>query len=150
MSEKQADAPVMTADQVMAYIDEVFPQVHHGGRIFDIESVGWRSARVRMAHHERSIRPGGTISGPAMFTLADFGLYVALLGNVGPIAQAVTTNLNINFLSLPAPADMIGEVKLLKLGKRLAVGEVSLFSDGVSEIVAHATGTYSIPPPNSR
>jgi uncharacterized protein (TIGR00369 family) len=78
--------------------------------------------------------------------LADTATYVALLGMIGPVALAVTTNLNINFLRKPAQADVIAECKLLKLGKRLAIGEVTMYSDGDTEPVAHATVTYSIPP----
>ncbi len=142
--------PVFTAQQVSDYIDRVFPQAHHGGRILFVESVAQRQATVRMVHHERSIRPGGTISGPAMFTLADFGIYVAILASKGPVEMAVTTNLNINFLNRPRATDMVAQIRLLKLGKRLAVGEVDIFSVGFPDIVAHATGTYSIPPQNFR
>jgi uncharacterized protein (TIGR00369 family) len=99
-----------------------------------------------MAYHESQIRPGGTISGPAMMALADVSLYVAVLSSIGPIALAVTTNLNINFLRKPGRRDLISECRLLKLGKRLAVGEVTILSDGEDEPVAHVTGTYSIPP----
>ena len=81
-----------------------------------------------------------------MFALCDVALYVAILGEVGrAAAHAVTTSVSINFLRKPAPADLIGKVRLIKLGKRLAVGEVALYSEGESEMVAHATGTYSIP-----
>jgi len=78
-------------------------------------------------------------------TLADMAMYMAVLGMIGPVALAVTTNLNINFLRKPAQADVIGECKILKLGKRLAVGEVTMYSEGDAEPVAHATVTYSIP-----
>lgn len=137
---------LMTADEVTEFLDREFPQMLHGGRTFHIERVGPLSARMRMAYHDRHLRPGGTISGPSMFSLADVSLYAAILANIGPVALAVTTNLNINFLNKPAPVDMIGECRLFKLGKRLAVGEVLLYSDGDDEPVAHATGTYSIPP----
>jgi acyl-coenzyme A thioesterase PaaI-like protein len=80
-----------------------------------------------------------------MFALCDVALYVAILGEVGRVAHAVTTNVSINFLRKPAPADLIGKARLMKLGKRLAVGEVALYSEGESDMVAHATGTYSIP-----
>jgi uncharacterized protein (TIGR00369 family) len=103
-------------------------------------------AKLRVAYHENQIRPGGTISGPTMMALADLSLYVAVLGMIGPVALAVTTNLNINFLRRPAPRDLISECRLLKLGNRLAVGEVHIFSDGEAEPVAHVTGTYSVPP----
>ena len=80
-----------------------------------------------------------------MFALCDIALYVAILGELGPVAHAVTTNVSINFLRKPAPADLIGKATLIKLGKRLAVGEVALYSESESDMVAHATGTYSIP-----
>ena len=80
-----------------------------------------------------------------MMTLADTALYVALLAMIGPVALAATTSLNINFLRKPAPVDVIARCRLLKLGKRLAVGEVAIRSEGLQEAVAHATSTYSIP-----
>jgi uncharacterized protein (TIGR00369 family) len=92
-----------------------------------------------------SIRPGGTVSGPTMFMLADTALYIAVLASIGPKALAVTTNMSINFLRKPAVKDLIADCRLLKLGTRLAVGEVAIYSDGEAEPVAHATGTYSIP-----
>ena len=138
--------PVMTVDELTRFLDTDFAQIHTGGRTFHVEAVGPLTARLRMAYHERHLRPGGTISGPSMFSLADVALYVAILSNIGPVALAVTTNLNINFLKKPAPVDMIGECRLFKLGKRLAVGEVLLYSEGDDEPVAHAVGTYSIPP----
>ncbi len=85
------------------------------------------------------------MAGPAMMALADTAIYVALLGMIGPVALAVTTNLNINFLRKPVAADVIAQAKLLKLGRRLAVGDVLIFSDGDEEPVAHATVTYAIP-----
>jgi uncharacterized protein (TIGR00369 family) len=85
-----------------------------------------------------------------MMGLTDFAMYVAILASIGPVPLAVTTNLNINFLRKPAQRDLIADVKLIKLGKRLAVGEVEIFSDGEDEMVAHATATYSIPPPERR
>ena len=103
------------------------------------------TATLRLAYHPRHLRPGGTISGPTMFGVCDAALYVAILAEIGPVAHAVTTNVSINFLRKPAPLDLIGKARLIKLGKRLAVGEVAIYSDGESEMVAHATGTYSIP-----
>jgi uncharacterized protein (TIGR00369 family) len=137
--------PVMNVAEIEAFLDKSFPQLHHGGRSFAVEAVGPLTARVRLGSHERHLRPGGTISGPAMFTLADVGLYVAILAQIGPVALAVTTNLNINFLRKPEAGDLIGHCRLLKLGKRLAVGEVTIVSQGSDEPVAHAVGTYSIP-----
>src|SRR6218665_2082242 len=135
----------MSASEIDAYLDEVFPQLHHGGRTFFVEAVGPMTARMRCDYHEKHLRPGGTISGPTMMALADLALYAAILGQIGPVALAVTTSLNFNFLRKPGQSALIGEAKLLKLGKRLAVGEVALFSQGESEMVCHATGTYSIP-----
>jgi uncharacterized protein (TIGR00369 family) len=103
-------------------------------------------AQVRLRFDSKHLRPGGTISGASLMTLADMAMYMVLLGMIGPVALAVTTNLNINFLRKPAQADVIGQARLLKLGKRLAVGEVTMYSEGDPEPVAHATVTYSIPP----
>jgi uncharacterized protein (TIGR00369 family) len=135
----------MTLSEVRAFLDREFPQIAANGR-YTVEELRPRGARLRAAYHERQIRPGGTISGPTMMALADLSLYVAVLASIGPVALAVTTNLNINFLRRPAPRDLISECRLLKLGNRLAVGEVSIFSEGEEDPVAHVTGTYSIPP----
>ena len=114
---------------------------------FVLESVGPMSARLRMPFHQRHLRLGGTISGPAMFAVADVAIYMAILAQLGPAAAfTVTKNLNINFLLKPAARDVIAECRLMKLGKRLCVGEAWLYSDGQDDPVAHATGTYSIPP----
>ena len=141
-----SDAPAMTVAEMEAFLDREFPQIHHGGRTYAVEAVGQGSCRLRMGYHERHLRPGGTISGPSMMALADLAFYVAILGALGPVALAVTTNLNINFLRKPEPRDLVADCRMLKLGKRLAVGEVTLLSEGMSEPVAHVTGTYSIPP----
>ncbi len=127
-------------------IDIHFPQVHEGSGPLIIEQVMARAARVRMTHDIRMVRPGGTISGPTMFKLADFTIYVAILGQLGEGAlQAVTTNLNINFLTRPTPGDMLAEARLIKLGRRLVVAEVELYAAAHDEMVAHATGTYALP-----
>jgi uncharacterized protein (TIGR00369 family) len=128
-----------------AFLDREFPQIHYGGRTYHVEAVGPLTARLRMDYHERHVRPGGTLSGPSMMSLADLALYVAILAHIGPVALAVTTNLAFNFLRKPEQRGLIAECRLLKLGKRLAVGEVSMFSEGTAELVCHATGTYSIP-----
>lgn len=135
----------MTVAEVEAYLDEVFPQIHYGGRTYVIEAVGPMTARMRCDYHERHLRPGGTISGPTMMALADLALYVAILAQIGPVGLAVTTSLSYNFLRKPGQTALIAEANLLKLGRRLAVGEVRLFSQGDDEMVCHATGTYSIP-----
>lgn len=123
-----------------------FPQSFDGPGAFVVEEAAPMLGRVRLPYDPRHLRPGGTISGPAMFGLADCALYVAVLGSIGWVPLAVTTNLTINFLSKPGQRDLIAECRLVKLGKSLAVGEVYLRSDGDPTIVAHATGTYSIPP----
>lgn len=135
----------MSVSELEAFLDKVFPQIHYGGRTYFIEEVGPLTARMRCDYHERHLRPGGTISGPTMMALADLALYVAILAQIGPVELAVTTSLNYNFLRKPGQSALIAEAKLLKLGKRLAVGEVLLTSQGESELVCHATGTYSIP-----
>ena len=111
-----------------------------------IERLDRGVARMRVPYREDFIRPGGTIAGPVMMSLADLAVYAAVLSMIGPVELAVTTNLNINFLRRPLPGDVIAEARILKLGKRLAVGEVRLFRDGEDELVAHVTATYSIPP----
>lgn len=135
----------MTISELEAFLDKVFPQIHYGGRTYFIEEVGPMTARLRCDYHERHLRPGGTISGPTMMALADLALYVAILAQIGPVGLAVTTNLTYSFLRKPGQSALIAEAKLLKLGKRLAVGEVLLTSQGESDLVCHATGTYSIP-----
>lgn len=128
---------------------ETFLHSHFAGkerRVFHVEKAEDMFAQVRLPFHEKMLRPGGTVSGPVMMALADTAMYVALLAMIGPVALAVTTSLNINFLRKPAPADVIARCRLLKLGKRLAVGEVTIYSEGADDPVAHATVTYSIPP----
>ena len=136
--------PLLSADEVNAFLAQVFPQIEIG-KAYEVEETAHGFARVKMRFGDHLLRPGGTISGPAMFSLADLAMYVAVLASAGPHALAVTTNLTINFLRKPDQRDMLGEARLLKLGKRLAVGEVSLFSEGEIELAAHATATYSLP-----
>ena len=108
--------------------------------------------RLRSVYNERSLRPGGTIAGPVMMGLADAAIYALVLSRIGPVELAVTTQLSINFLRKPTPGDVIADARMLKLGKRLAVGEVNLFSEGTGpdQPVAHVTATYSIPSPEKR
>lgn len=101
---------------------------------------------IRIPFRDDFIRPGGTVSGPIQMALADIIMYGVVLSLIGRVELAVTTNLTCNFLRRPRPADLIGEGRILKLGKRLAVGEVLLYSEGEAEPVAHVTCTYSIPP----
>lgn len=112
-----------------------------------LESISAESAVMRAIYRDDFLRPGGTIAGPVMMGLADAAMYALVLANVGPVELAVTTSLNINFMRKPAPGDLLAEATPLKLGKRLAIGEISLFSEQAAElVVAHATATYSIPP----
>lgn len=136
--------PRMSAEELEQFLYSHFPDMDH--RYYRVERVADKFAQVRLKHDSTHLRPGGTISGPSMMSLADTAMYIAVLGMIGPVALAVTTNLNINFLRKPAQADVIAHAKLLKLGKRLAVGEVTMYSEGDAEPVAHATVTYSIPP----
>ena len=138
--------PAMTIGALVRFLAAEFPQVFHGDSGLAIEEVWHGGARVRQAYQARSIRPGGTISGPTMMALSDFTMYVSILASIGPVPLAVTTNLNINFLRKPAARDLIADCRLLKLGRRLAVGEVNIRSDGQEDPVAHVTSTYSIPP----
>jgi uncharacterized protein (TIGR00369 family) len=141
---------LMTVDELERFLSAEFPQVFHSTSGLSIEAVWEGGSRVRQAYSDSSIRPGGTISGPTMMALADFAMYVAVLAVIGPVPLAVTTNLNINFLRKPARSDLVAEARLLKLGKRLAVGEVTIHSDGKQAPVAHVTTTYSIPPQRER
>lgn len=133
----------MTAEEAFAYCEEVFPAIRGKFELLDLRPMG---ATVRMKVDARDVRPGGTISGPSMFGLADVGFYLACFGALGREALAVTTNASINFMRKPAEADMIAEVRLLKVGRALVVGDVIMRSDGDERPVAHATMTYSIPP----
>jgi uncharacterized protein (TIGR00369 family) len=137
---------VMTVAELERFLAAEFPQVFNSSSGLSIEALWDGGCRVRQAFRELHVRPGGTISGPTMMALADFAMYVAVLGAIGPVPLAVTINLNINFLRKPAQRDLTGEARLLKLGKRLATGEVWIRSDGAEEPVAHVTSTYSIPP----
>lgn len=139
-------AQAMDADEVEKYLDQVFPERNAHGARFSVERITGEGACVRLHFDPRQLRPGGTISGPSMMTLADLCMYAAILGHLGPVALAVTTSLNINFLRKPEPGDLLGDGKLLKLGRRLAVGEVSVKPEDGGELVAHATVTYSLPP----
>ena len=134
--------PVLDAGEISDFLREVFPgAMDH----FAIEAVGDMTARVRMLFNEQRLRPGGTISGPSLMTLADTGVWVALLGQIGRVALSVTSHLDIDFLRKPGPGDVIGDVRLLKVGRKLAVGTVTMYSDGDDRPVAHASVTYAIP-----
>ena len=130
-----------TQAEIAEFIKTEFPQTK-----CIIDAVGNMSATIRHNITEAELRPGGTVSGPVMMFVADVALYIAILGEIGIVPLTVTTSLNFNFLRKPA-ADkaIIGVCKLIKLGRTLAVGEVSIYSEGNPEMVAHAVGTYAIP-----
>lgn len=137
----------LTVAEVTQLIDDHFPQLNTNGKSIEVLEVNASGARVRLLDSVANIRPGGTISGPAMFTLADVAAYVAILGRLGKSAlQAVTTTITLNFLSRPAPANMIAECRLLKVGRRLIVSEIELHTEGRADLVAHVTATYALPP----
>lgn len=127
-----------------AFLARDFPQVTGD---FGIEAVAPMTVTMRLKVAERHLRPGGTVSGPSMFALADVAIYLAILAMIGPKALAVTTNCSIDFMRKPAAGvDLIAEARLLKLGRVLAVGDVLIRSDGMEAPVARASMTYSVPP----
>ena len=133
----------MKLEELQAFLRQEFPQV---AEEFRVEEAGEELA-LRLVVAERHLRPGGTVSGPAMFGLADVAFYLALLQRIGPVALAVTTNCSIDFLRKPAAGrDLIARARMLKLGRVLAVGDVLIWSEGMDQPVAHASLTYSIPP----
>jgi uncharacterized protein (TIGR00369 family) len=137
--------PAMSVQELERFLASEFSQAFHPQSGLTIEEVWHGGGRVRQAFQPQFIRPGGTISGPTMMALADVAMYVGILASIGPVPLAVTINLSMNFLRKPAARDLIAECRLLKLGKRLVTGEVTIHSDGIAEPVAHATSTYSIP-----
>jgi uncharacterized protein (TIGR00369 family) len=135
-------SPVVNPQALAAFLAAEFPQ--NRCTLEEVDEDG----SVVVAHPvgERELRPGGTVSGPVMMTLADVALYIAILARIGIVPLAVTTNLSINFLRKPrADRRVVARCRLMKLGRTLAVGEVWIFSEGEEDPVAHATGTYAIP-----
>ena len=145
MSNKEMAAPKLTRKELVERLRAEFPEMSNAMGNYEIEEVWYGGCRLRHPFSENSLRPGGTLSGTTMMSLADFTMYVAVLSAIGWVPLAVTTNLTINFLKKPAARDLVAEARLLKLGKRLAVGEIGIRSDGDDELVAHVTSTYSIP-----
>lgn len=133
----------MTIPELAAFLDEVFPEVRGRFEILDLAPL---SALVRMSARAEDLRPGGTVSGPAMFALADVAFYIATLAMIGPEPLTVTTSASIDFLRKPAPGPMLAEARVLKLGRSLSVGDALLRSEGTEAVVARASLTYSIPP----
>lgn len=135
--------PVMTVSDMNTFLDEVFPEASARYEIRELSSM---RAIVGKPFHPKDKRPGGTLSGPSMFELADIAFYVATLAMIGPKALTVTTSASINFMRKPDAAGMWAEARILKLGKTLCVGDVMMYSDGHDKPVSHANITYSIPP----
>ncbi|MDA0281287.1 MAG: PaaI family thioesterase [Proteobacteria bacterium] len=133
---------IVSKMEMEEFFSKEFPQAS-----FVIESFDEGSVTIRRKVDAGDLRPGGTVSGPTMMSLADCAIYAAILREIGLVALAVTTSLNINFLRKPvADKDILGVCKLLKLGKTLAIGEVTIYSEGDDRPIAHSVGTYSIPP----
>jgi uncharacterized protein (TIGR00369 family) len=135
----------MGIEDIERFIEAHFPQAVGFGRI---EALDGQQLRMRLPVEPQHLRPGGTVSGPTLMTLADTAIYYLVLSRIGPVPLAVTTDLHMHFLRRPdAEADLLATAELLKLGRRLAVARVTVRSDAEgAPIVAHATGTYAIPP----
>ncbi len=138
MTDIKMDQPAL-----MAFLEQAFPQVSQD---FVVENVSDMAITVRQVVSERHLRPGGTVSGPTMFALADVSIYLAIMAMIGPKSLAVTTNCSMDFMRKPAAnPELIAKCRLLKLGRVLAVGDVLIYSQGVDAPVARASMTYSIP-----
>ena len=133
----------MTKNNFTDFLEKEFPQVSKNFKILDTSENNYSMLMKITSEH---LRPGGTVSGPTMFLLADVTFYLATLNIIGPKSLTVTTNCSINFLRKPNEKDLISKARILKLGKTLSVGDVLIYSEGINEPVAHASLTYSIPP----
>ena len=133
----------MTIAEITAFLEKVFPQIDQD---FEIVSLTADEVVVRMNVGDKHLRPGGTVSGPSMFALADVAYYIATLARIGPEALTVTTNCSIDFMHKPSASNMIAKARVLKLGRTLSVGDVLLYSEGQGAPVARANLTYAIPP----
>lgn len=138
--------PIMTPEELNAFLDREFPQINAGGRYYTVTAVAPGEAVIRLDPDQSHIRPGGTISGPTLFSIADLAAYAVILAHIGPVALAVTTNLSINFLRKPEIEPLNGTCRILKLGKRLCVVDCLITPARGGEPVAQASATYSIPP----
>jgi len=134
---------LMTKNNFTDFLEKEFPQVSKNFKILDISENNFSMLMKITSEH---LRPGGTVSGPTMFLLADVTFYLATLNIIGLKSLTVTTNCSINFLRKPNEKDLISKARILKLGKTLSVGDVLIYSEGINEPVAHASLTYSIPP----
>ncbi len=138
--------PVMTTDEVNAFLGSVYPQLNEDFADYRVIEITPGGCVVRLDASHRHLRPGGTVSGPSLFTLADIGGYTCVLSHTGPEALSVTTNLNINFMRKPEAGQIDAVCRILKLGRSLMVFDAELVARRSDLVVAHATGTYSIPP----
>jgi uncharacterized protein (TIGR00369 family) len=134
--------PLMSKIDLANFLEKEFPQVSNNFKILNTKP---NSLSMLMHISDEHLRPGGTVSGPTMFLLADVSFYLATLSMIGPKSLTVTTNCSINFLRKPNISDLISESRVLKIGKTLSVGDVLIYSKGIEEPVAHASLTYSIP-----
>lgn len=135
----------MTREEMIEFLQREFPQ--YVGEVCEVEE---DYSLLRQPINDSHLRPGGTVSGPTLMALADVALYVAILSKIGPVALAVTTDFTIHFLNKPrSDRAIMAKASLLKLGKRLVIGEVDLYSEGEAESVAHVVATYSVPPAKS-
>jgi uncharacterized protein (TIGR00369 family) len=139
----------MTAEEVNAFLDDAFPQLNEGRRDYYAVEVHPGGCIVRLDATEKHLRPGDTVSGPCLCTLADIGGYTCALSHLGPVALAVTINLNINYMRKAGIGAVDAVCRIQKLGRRLMVFDCDIVAGPDRHLVAHATGTYSIPPPAS-
>lgn len=139
-------SPILTAEEVNRLMDEAYPQLNVGGRFYRTLDVHPGGCIVRLDADERHLRPGGTVSGPSLFTLADIGGYACVLSHAGADALSVTVNLSINFMRKAEAGPIDGHCRILKLGRSLMVFDVDLVAGPEQATIAHAVGTYSIPP----
>ena len=146
MPEQAKLKPVLTTGEVNELLARVYPELNAQLGSYEAVDVFAGGCTVRLNADERHLRPGGTVSGPSLFTLADIGGYVCVLSHAGPDVLSVTTNLNINFLRKAEAGPIDGHCRILKLGKSLMVFDIDIVAGPGGQTVAHATGTYSIPP----
>ena len=138
--------PLMTADEINDFLKSLYTQLNGRSLDYNATEVFPGGCTVRLDAREKHLRPGNTVSGPSLFTLADIGGYVCVLSHAGPDALSVTTNLNINFMRKAEAGPIDGHCRILKLGRSLMVFDIEMVAGPDRQVVAHATGTYSIPP----
>lgn len=143
---QRALTPLLDADEINRLLSTVYPQLNSEMEAYKAIEVFPGGCVVRLEATEKHLRPGNTVSGPSLFTLADIGGYVCVLSHAGPDALSVTTNLNINFMRKAEAGPVDGRCRILKLGRSLMVFDIEMLAGPDKAMVAHATGTYSIPP----